>query len=165
MQGEPLKTWPVLKVLKSFILNCSRETLKHLSEQFTVLPSDYYFSPTEEAFKGGSEEQHLMNNVRRTLVKTYGISFPVVKASGIKHFRSPAAGKIKQNLLFKHVRRFLGTFVIPLRAMHMFRCVFKTKPALFYPPPRNERRGNLHWGSTVHHWFIRIKLKEKKNYS
>lgn len=34
-----------------------------------------------------------MNNVRRTLVKSYGILFPVVEASGVKHFRSPAAGK------------------------------------------------------------------------
>lgn len=37
-----------------------------------------------------------MNNARRTLVKSYGILFPVVEASGVKHFRSPAAGKIKQ---------------------------------------------------------------------
>lgn len=78
------------------MVNCSHETLKHLSEQLTVLPSDSLFPPTEEVFRGGAEEQHLMNNVRRTLVRTFGILFPVVEASGMKHFRSLPVGKIKQ---------------------------------------------------------------------
>lgn len=85
-----------------------------------------------------------MNNVRRTLVKSYGILFPVVEASRVKHFCSPAAGKKsnKRSLLFKHDRRCLCTCAILLRATHMFKCVFKTKPTISYPPPRNRRRGN-----------------------
>lgn len=84
-----------------------------------------------------------MNNVRRTLVKTCGILFPVLRESGIKHIRSPAARKSnKLNLLFKHDRRFLSTFVTPLKAMHMFQCVFNTKSALFFSP-WNEKKGNL----------------------
>lgn len=85
-----------------------------------------------------------MNNVRRTLVKSYGILFPVVEASGVKHFHSPAAGKKsnKRSLLFKHDRRCLCTFVILLRATHMFKCVFKTKPTVSHPPPGSRGRGN-----------------------
>lgn len=52
-----------------------------------------------------------MNNVRRTLVKTYGILFPVVGASGIKHFHSPAAGKIKQTEFTLQARQKIPRYI------------------------------------------------------
>lgn len=124
-----------------------------------------FFFPTEEAFKGGSEEQHFMNNVKRTLVKTYGILFSVLGESGIKHICSLAPEKSnKLNVLFKQYRRFLSIFVTPLRALHMFQCEFDTKSSSFLPSLEwKERKPQVkHYGVHMHQWLIGIILKAKK---
>lgn len=124
-----------------------------------------FFFPTEGAFKGGSEEQHLMNNVRRTLVKTYGILFSVFGESGINHIWSLESRKLsKLILLFKHYRRFLSIFVPPLRVLQMFQCVFNTKYSPFLPSLEwKERKPPVkHCGVHKHQWLIGIIVKANK---
>lgn len=98
-----------------------------------------------------------MNNVRRTLVKTYRILFSVLGESGIKHICSLAPRKSnKLNLLFKHNRRFLSIFVTPLKVLHMFQCVFNTKSSPFLPSLEwKERKPPVkHCSVHIHQWLL-----------
>lgn len=106
-----------------------------------------------------------MNNLKRTLVKTYGILFSVLGESGIKHICSLAPRKSnKLNVLFKQYRRLLSIFVTPLRALHMFQCVFNTKSSSFLPSLEwKERKPPVkHCSVHIYQWLIGIIVKGKK---